>query len=79
LHNIMQFVTFEVCARRIGVPACAVELQIAIANAADKIAPAVPRGRMMRFPYVGTIIAARGSAGNAPPRAGGTLPTPLTR
>jgi hypothetical protein len=47
LHNIMQFVTFEVCARRIRVPACTVELQIATANAADKIAPAIPRGRMM--------------------------------
>jgi hypothetical protein len=45
----MQFVTFEVCAKRIRVPARTVELQIATANAADKIAPAVPRGRMMRF------------------------------
>ena len=48
LHNIMQFVTFEVCARRIGVAACAVELQIATANAAvHKITPAMPRGCMM--------------------------------
>jgi len=48
LHNIMQFVTFEVCARRIGVAACTVELQIATANAAvHKITPAMPRGRMM--------------------------------
>jgi len=48
LHNIMQFVTFEVCARRIRVAACTVELQIAIANAAvHKITPAMPRGCMM--------------------------------
>jgi hypothetical protein len=48
LHNIMQFVTFEVCARRIRVAACTVELQIATANAAvHKIAPAMPRGCMM--------------------------------
>jgi hypothetical protein len=47
LHNIMQFVTFEVCARRIRVAACTVELQIAIANAAvHKITPAMPRGCM---------------------------------
>jgi hypothetical protein len=44
LPNIMQFVTFEVCARWTGVPACTVELQIATATAADKIAPATPRG-----------------------------------
>ena len=44
LHNIMQFVTFEVCARRIRVAACTVELQIATANAAlHKITPAMPR------------------------------------
>jgi hypothetical protein len=48
LHNIMQFVTFEVCARRIRVAACTVELQIATANAAvHKITPAMPRGCMM--------------------------------
>jgi hypothetical protein len=40
LHNIMQFVTFEVCARRIRVAACTVELQIATANTAmHKITP----------------------------------------
>jgi hypothetical protein len=50
LHNIMQFVTFEVCARRIRVAACTVELQIATANAAvHKITPAMPRGCMMLF------------------------------
>jgi hypothetical protein len=50
LHNIMQFVTFEVCARRIRVAACTVELQIATANAAvPKITPAMPRGRMLLF------------------------------
>ena len=44
----MQFVTFEVCAKRIRVPARTVELQIATANAAvHKITPAMPRGRMM--------------------------------
>ena len=50
LHNIMQFVTFEVCARRIRVAACTVELQIATANAAvHKITPAMPCGCMMLF------------------------------
>jgi hypothetical protein len=50
LHNIMQFVTFEVCARRIRVPACTVELQVATANAVvHKITLAMPRGRMMLF------------------------------
>jgi hypothetical protein len=48
LHNIMQFVTFEVCARRIRVAACTVELQIVTANTAmHKITPATPRGCMM--------------------------------
>jgi hypothetical protein len=50
LHNIMQFVTFEVCASRIRVAACTVELQIATASAAvHKIKPAMPRGCMTLF------------------------------
>jgi hypothetical protein len=46
LHTIMQFVTFEVCARRIRVAACTLELQIANA-AVHKITPAMQRGCMM--------------------------------
>jgi hypothetical protein len=54
LHNIMQFVTFEVCARRIRVAVSAVELQIATANAAvHKITPAMPHGRMMLYLMLG--------------------------
>jgi hypothetical protein len=50
LHNIMQFVTFEVCARRIREAACTVESQVATANAAvHKITPAMPRRCMMLF------------------------------
>jgi hypothetical protein len=37
LQAIMQAVTVELCARRSRAPACAVELQIASVNPADKI------------------------------------------
>jgi hypothetical protein len=47
LHAIMQLVTVDVCAMRMRVPASAVELQIAAANPADKIRPAITPGRMM--------------------------------
>jgi hypothetical protein len=73
LQVIMQVVVTELCASLIFPWADALTANPAIANATvHKITPAMPRGCMMPLPYVGTIIAVRRYAGNAPPRAGDT-------
>jgi hypothetical protein len=53
LHAIMQFVTFEVCAMRIFVAACAAEWHSATANPPPTSKHAIPPRRMMQHHLAG--------------------------
>src|SRR5947208_1702735 len=68
LHAIMQFVTIELCARRVRAAACVVECHSATANPPARTERANPLQRMMHSLYA-SIIALAEARGNVPARS----------